>query len=46
MLASNRPNDEVSGEIAELMNFEDIELVVEIMANRALVSRDVSPFTF
>ena len=45
-LASHRPNDEVSGEIAELISFEEIELVMEIMANRALVSRDVNSFTF
>ena len=45
-LASNRPNNEVSGEIAELISFEEIELVMEIMANRALVSRDVSSLTF
>lgn len=45
-LASSRPNDEVSGEIAELIGFEEIELVMDIMAHRALVSQDVSSAMF
>lgn len=40
-LSSSRPNDDISGEIAELIGFEDIELVMEILDNRMSVVQEV-----
>ena len=34
ILASSRPNDSISEELAELIGFHDIELVMEILSKR------------
>jgi hypothetical protein len=41
-LSSSRPNDGISGDIAELIGFDDIELVMEILDNRASIVQAVS----
>jgi len=41
-LSSSRPDDDISGDIAELVGFDDIELVMEILDNRALIVQEVS----
>jgi antiviral helicase SLH1 len=40
-LSSSRPNDDISGDIAELVGFDDIELVMEILDNRASIVQEV-----
>lgn len=42
ILFSSRPNDDISGEIAELIGFDEIELVMEILDNRTSVMMEVS----
>jgi antiviral helicase SLH1 len=44
-LSSTRPNDDISADIAELVGFDDIELVMEILDNRATVVQEVSRMT-
>lgn len=41
ILTSPRKDDDISGELAELIGYEDIELVVEILNNRPLVVQEV-----
>lgn len=43
-LASSRPNDDISGELAELVGFDDIELVMELLDNRTYAVQEVSKF--
>lgn len=41
-LSSSRPDDDISEDIAELVGFDAIELVMEILDNRALIVQEVS----
>ena len=41
-LSSHQPNDDISGDLAELVGFDDIELVMEILDNRAFIVQEVS----
>lgn len=41
ILSSNRPDDAISGEIAEIVGFDDIEFVMEILNQRSIVSQEV-----
>jgi antiviral helicase SLH1 len=43
-LSSSRPNDDISGDIAELVGFDDIELVMEILDNRASIVQELSEY--
>lgn len=42
ILASERASDTVSGEIVELLGFDEINLVMDILCNRQAVSREVA----
>jgi antiviral helicase SLH1 len=41
-LSSSRPKDEISGDIAELVGFDDIEFAMEILENRGAIVERVS----
>lgn len=41
-LSSPRSNDDISTELVELIGFDDIELVMEILSNRPAVVKEVS----
>ncbi|EMD40635.1 hypothetical protein CERSUDRAFT_130708 [Gelatoporia subvermispora B] len=43
-LSSSRPDDAISEDLAELIGFEDIELVMDILSNRASVAKDISEY--
>ncbi|OCH90702.1 Sec63-domain-containing protein [Obba rivulosa] len=43
-LSSPRPDDAISEELAELIGFENIELVMEILSNRSAAAKDISDF--
>jgi len=37
ILQSKRPDDDISAELAELLGFEDIDLVMELIHNRSQI---------
>ncbi|RDB22853.1 putative helicase mug81 [Hypsizygus marmoreus] len=41
VLSSDRPDDIISGEIAELIGFDEIDLVMDILKERAFVAREL-----
>jgi hypothetical protein len=41
---SNRRDDEISGELAELVGFDDIQLAMEILESREIVLDQVNAF--
>ncbi|TFK43400.1 Sec63 Brl domain-containing protein [Crucibulum laeve] len=42
ILSSLHPNEEISGEVAELVGFQDIEIVMEIINNRSTITQELS----
>jgi len=46
ILSSPRTNDEISGEIAELLGYEEIELVMHILDNRPAAIKQVRVLPF
>jgi len=42
ILSASTPNDDISDELAQLIGFDDIELVIKIIENRAAVLKEVS----
>ena len=46
LLSSSRTNDEISSEIAELVGFDQIELVMDLLGSRRSVAKEVSTFAF
>ena len=42
LLSSSRANDEISNEVIELVGLEDIELGIELVQSRTLLSHHVS----
>lgn len=44
LLSSSRPNDSISEELAEMIGFEEIELVMEILSERDSICQEV--FTY
>lgn len=45
LLSSSRTNDEISSEVAELVGFDHIELVMDLLGSRLSAAKDVSPIT-
>lgn len=43
LLSSSRPNESISEELAEMIGFEEIELALEILNERAALSQEVMP---
>lgn len=41
VLWSSRPNDAISGELVDLVGFDNIEMVAELIANREVVTQEV-----
>lgn len=41
VMSSNRPSEAISEDLAEICGFDDMELVMEILANRARVLEEV-----
>lgn len=44
VLSSGRPSDQISGELADIVGFHDIDLVVEILNNRDVLARELQDF--
>ncbi|KAK0190875.1 hypothetical protein F5146DRAFT_1046121 [Armillaria mellea] len=44
VLSSDRPSDQISGELADIVGFDDIDLVVKILNNRDAFVQEVYPF--
>jgi hypothetical protein len=45
LLSSSRTDDEISSEVAELVGFDDIELVMALQGERRSAAKDVGTFT-
>lgn len=41
VLSSDRPNDDISGEVADIIGFEDIDLAMEILDHRVPILQEV-----
>lgn len=46
LLSSSRTDDEISGEVAELVGFDQIELVTDLLESRRSAAKEVSTFAF
>ena len=46
IISSPQTNDEISTQLAELIGFDEIALVVDILENRSLVKEKVGPVVF
>lgn len=46
LLSSARANDEISGEVVELVGFDHIELVMDLLGSRRAVTKEVSVSAF
>lgn len=44
ILSSDRPNDDISGEVADIIGFEDIDLAMEILNYRVPILQEVRFF--
>ncbi len=41
ILSSKRTNDEISSEMTELLGFDDLELIMNVLADRATINAEV-----
>lgn len=44
LLSSSRPDDEISGELAELVGFDNIDLSMQLLANRHEAAQQISVY--
>ena len=46
LLSSSRTDDEISSEVADIVGFDCIELVTDLLGSRRSAAKDVGTFTF